>query len=115
MERNGPNGMANLRFFPFSSITVIPTKVPASDEAKMVKITPFQPIKVPIIPKSLMSPPPMPSLRVMRLYVHATIKRLPPPTSKPSREDLNVMAGKTKEAARPMGIPGSEIISGMIL
>ena len=115
MDRKGPKGIANFKFLPLINMTVIPMTVPTADEIKIVKITPFQPIIVPIIARSLISPPPIPSLLVIRLYTHATIKRLPPPASKPRAESFKVTAGKAKEATRPTSIPGSVIISGMIL
>ena len=115
MDRNGPKGTANFIFLSWTSMTVMPTKVPTADETKIVKITPCQPIMVPIIARSLISPPPIPSLRVIRLYAHATSQRLPPPASKPKAESFKVTVGKAKEAIKPMGMPGSVMIFGMIL
>ncbi len=66
MAKKGPNGTAifmDLRVF---SIMSIPETVPTADATNMVNRTPFQPIMAPIMPKSLMSPPPIPSFLVSK-------------------------------------------------
>lgn len=66
IERNGPNGTAIFMLLFVQNIINKPVNVPTADAIKTVKKTPFQPIVAPIIAKSLISPPPIPSFLVNR-------------------------------------------------
>ena len=68
IARKGPKGMASFIFlFLVISMNNNPDTVPIADETKMVNSTPFQPTRAPIIARSLISPPPIPSFLVIRL------------------------------------------------
>ena len=114
IERKGPNGTANFMPLRVWAITANPVKVPTREDVNIVKRTPCQPMIAPIIASNLMSPPPIPSFFVIRLYVQATRSRLPPPAMIPSNESKKVIFERTKLAARQTGMPGRVIRSGMI-
>ena len=66
IDRNGPKGTGTFMSFWERIMMIIPTNVPVTDAIKIVKRTPFHPNIAPIMARSLISPPPIPSTFLIR-------------------------------------------------
>src|SRR5262249_43028804 len=111
--RNGPNGIAYLVSDPVQSMSATPTTDPVREDNNIVNGTDLQPRKAPIMPSSLMSPPPMPSRPVHAWYPHATASSTPPPVRMPMADDTGPGSPRS-ERTNPTTMPGRLMTSGMI-
>ncbi len=114
MERKGPNGILDLAPFLFINILPPPIRTPIKLLERSIKGIAFHPSHAPIIARSLISPPPIPSRPVSHLYPMATSNKRPPPIMIPKMDACQDIIGIRKEAPIPERIPGIDIMSGII-
>ncbi len=110
--RKGPNGNSFFR-----SCLIISNDTRArTEEIKIIKITPYKPVKLPKAAISLISPPPRESLLVINLKIIAIKTKRKKPKPAPSKEERREISFPgNNEKIIPIIMSGRDNTSGIIL